>query len=174
MKKISILLQIVCLMLLAGCSYKSMNSQRAGLRGAADISTTLALDSVSSSNVDTVQRETKAVAQSVAKFLDSGNIGALTTGQIRAELMKIVPFEYQLWVDLALNYVSQYNLDPGMIGNKTVSHLKAFFSGIEIATDRYKKSDREEIISREITSLEIDKVKYSNVLRKRMQRRRYE
>ena len=174
MKNISVLLQVACLMLLSGCSYKSMNSQRAGLRGAADISTTLALDSVSSVNVDVVQKETKAVAQSVIKFLESGDVGALTTGQIRVELMKIVPFEYQLWVDLALNYVSQYNLDPGMIGNKTVSHLKAFFSGIEIATDRYKKSDREEIASREFISLEVDKVKYNNVLRKRMKRRRYE
>ena len=168
MRKISVLFQVICLMLLVGCNYKSMNSQRAGLRGAADISTTLALDSVSSSNVDIVQKETEAIAQSVIKFLDSGNVGALTTGQIRIELMKIVPFEYQLWVDLALNYVSQYNLDPGMIGNKTVAHLKAFFGGIEIATDKYNKSDRNEITSREIISLEVDKAKYNNVLRKRM------
>jgi len=172
MRKISILFLVFCLMLLAGCNYKSMNSQRAGLRGAADISATLALDNVSFANVDAVQKETKEVAQSVIKFLESGNIGDLTTGQIRVELMKIVPFEYQLWVDLALNYVSQYNLDPGMIGNKTVAHLNAFFSGIEIATDRYKKSDREEITSREIASLEMDKVRYNNALRKRMKRRR--
>jgi len=173
MKKISMLFAMMCMMMLVGCDFQSinfssMNVQRAGLRNAADISATLALDNVSSTNIDAVLNDTKAVASAASKFLDSGSVGALTTGQIRIELIKVVPIDYQLWVDLALNYVSQYNLDPGVVGNKTISHLKAFFYGITVATDRYSKGDRELTNTKEISTLKTDKVKYNQALRKRM------
>jgi len=145
-----------------------MNAQRAGLRDAADISATLALDNVSSTNVDIVLNETKGVASSAIKFLDTGNIGILTTGQLRIELIKIIPIDYQVWADLALSYVAQYNLDPGVVGNKTVSHLKEFFYGIKVATYRYSKGDRELTNTREIVSLKEDKIKYNQILLQQM------
>lgn len=173
MRIVRALVVVVGLMFLAGCghssiSFTSMNTQRAGLRDAADISATLAFDNVSDANIDVILKETKDAAHAVTKFLNSGNVGDLTSGQLRAQLASVVPYDYQSWVDLALNYVSQYSVDPGRIGNKTVSHLKEFFYGVTIAVDRYKKSDRPETNTRSFNSLEADRAACNEILRKRM------
>jgi hypothetical protein len=174
MKKFSLVFVALVAMVLTGCNgaakFSSMNAQRAGLRDAADIAATLAVDNVSDANVDKVLSDTESIAKSVIKFLDSGNIGDLTSSQIRTELVKLIPVDYIGWVDLSLNYVSQYSVDTGKIGNKTVAHLKEFFYGITIATDRYKKSDRPvvEAGTKNLVSLEADKVKYNMTLKKQM------
>jgi hypothetical protein len=103
---------------------------------------TVSLDMVSDANVVNVQKSVKDSALAVNKFLNTGNVGDLTTPELIAELRKLVPPSYQFIVDILLSQVSVIHVDVDKIGKNNVRRLLEVTNGMVAGCDLYKIEDR--------------------------------
>lgn len=126
-----------------GCQdYKSLNIQRAALRGSADISTTISLDHVSLDSVDTVTSDINKITDGIINFLQSGKVGDLTTLELKEQLYKIVPVKYKSYAEIIISQIGPLETPISKIGDNNVRRMIAFCLGIKTACDSYSKDDR--------------------------------
>ena len=132
------------LSLCTGCitpSYKSFNAQRAALRGTADISTTIALDTCNTpAEAQYTADKTRECVTIIRQFLADGSAAALSTQAIQNALYTKVPVEYQWLVSTILSYAP--SITAPCVGSKACTLMVAVCDGIITATTQYRVTDR--------------------------------
>jgi len=127
------------LVLVAGCA--SMNVQRSGIRGAADVITTVRLDKVDVDKVDDELASIRTVTEKILAYLEEASIIDLSALEdiLKQQLdAKFHPF-IEEGVEELRRFVKNVNIKPS---NK--KRGIAFCRGILKSCDLYDKTDRDD------------------------------
>lgn len=135
---------------LGGCQETSsslaltLNQQRSLLRATADNALTAYLDRTE--DLETLERRrlrAHGIAHQVKMFLKDGSVAELTRDELRAQLLRMVPSDYQLILDHLLAAVSSVHVDTAeRIGENNVKRLASVCDGTTQATMQYIFEDR--------------------------------
>jgi len=126
---------------LAGCK-PSMNVQRSGLRCVGDTGVTVLLDELPEEKVAEARKDVKDIGAALLKFLETGDVAALTMSELRAELEKLVPVKYKGYFDAVLSAASTQHVDVEKIGPNNVKRVRAAILGCLEGEQRYDVADR--------------------------------
>jgi hypothetical protein len=126
----------------------SLNQQRSLLRATSDNALTAALDQVDGEeDARVIRGKVKEIAIQVDEFLQTGDVCGLTAGEIRIELLKLIPAQYKQIVDQLLSAISPLHIAPsGKIGVNNVKRLRAVCQGAIDGADYYRMEDRAGIV----------------------------
>ena len=133
---------ILMLVMAAGCKQPPFNTQVAGLRAGGDLGATGFLDSQDAAKVPMLQENILEVVEQLEKFMKTGNVSALTVGELRLELEKLVPVAYRQYVDQILAALSSVHVDTGAIGPKNVKRIHGLLKGLKTGLQSYDLEDR--------------------------------
>jgi hypothetical protein len=125
-----------------------MNQERSILRAASDNGLTLYLDKVDpATKAEEYRARAHGIALQVLAFLQNGNAVELTQGELRTQLVKLVPTEYQTFLDQLIGAVSPLHLDVnGHVGPNNVKRLEAVCLGVIRGSTHYKLEDRKDYL----------------------------
>jgi len=141
MRKIAVLvLMAVCL---CGCRQPSMNAQRSTLRDAGDIGATIWLDAIDQAKVEKRKQQIEQTCEKVIKFLEGGQVAALTGTVLTSKLVALVPKDWQ-WVPAdILAAVSLQRVQTVAVGSKNIKRMVAFCRGMKRGAYHYALNDRQ-------------------------------
>lgn len=126
----------------------SLNQERSILRAASDNGLTLYLDQVDpAAKADEYRARAHGIALQVLAFVQNGNAAELTQGELRAQLVKLVPDEYRTLFDQLIGAVSPLHMDVGgKIGPNNVKRLEAVCLGVIEGSTHYRLEDRKDYL----------------------------
>jgi len=131
------------LVVASGCvGVDSLNVQRSLLRGTGDGGITTVLENQDADKVAEIADGVKDICNDVLNFIDSGNIGELTKGELKAALLNVVPDGSADFVGDIIGLVSVSNVDTSQIGARNVKRIRAFLRGVILGADEYDVGDR--------------------------------
>ena len=130
---------------MAGCTVtgSSLNIQRSALRGAGDTGTTTMLENQNADEVVDIAAGVTSICNDVKDFLNSGDIIDLTKGELKIQLLEVVPSGSADFVSDILSFVSVANYDVEKIGSRNVKRIRAFLNGVIEGAQKYDVKDRE-------------------------------
>jgi len=126
---------LVLSMFLPGCL--SVNLQLAGLRSSGDISVVVGLDATGAESLAERKAQVKGIAEQMLDFLESGEVAALTQGELKTALYQLVPERFRSYADLALGQVATRHLELGLIGAVNVERIRAVLLGVVNGCEKY-------------------------------------
>lgn len=132
---------------LSGCVGElGLNFQRSALRSSGDLASTTRLELISVSVVEKEKAEIIKYAKELLGFIETGKVKDLPVDELEAELRKLVPVEFALFVDAAMGYISSVDIDiDGKIGEANVKRIKAFLNGVIGGATYYDVKDKKPI-----------------------------
>ena len=84
-----------------------------------------------------------SICNDVKDFLNSGDIIDLTKGELKIQLLEVVPSGSADFVSDILSFVSVANYDVEKIGSRNVKRIRAFLNGVIEGAQKYDVKDRE-------------------------------
>jgi hypothetical protein len=142
MKSIGLVVaSLAMLVVFAGCQIKppappSMNMQKALLNSGGQVATVACLDS-SGDPAKRIQ-ETKNITAAIRKLINTGEVSDWTIDQLRMALDKIVPADYQIYVNQIMSCLYGITLPTDKIGPDNIARINEVLDGIDYRCDRYK------------------------------------
>lgn len=147
--KRNLLIGLVLFVLCApGCSWvkpslRSLNIQRAAIRGTGDTGVSVALDALANkAEAEKVRVRTKDICLSVQLFLENGKVSELTIPEITKELEKLIPPAYHFLLEIAIAQIQGAVVDLDKIGADNIARINAACVGIIRGCDLYVMNDR--------------------------------
>jgi hypothetical protein len=124
-----------------GCQIKppappSLNMQKALLNSGGQVATVACLQN-SSDPAKRIQ-ETKNITAAIRKLVNTGEVSDWTIDQLRMELDKIVPADYQIYVNQIMACLYGLTLPTDKIGPDNIARINEVLDGIDYRCDRYK------------------------------------
>jgi len=135
---------IVVSVILSGCVEElGFNFERSALRSSGDLASTTRLELIAVGAVDKERAEITKYAKELLDFIDTGRVKDLPVDELEAELRKLVPAEFALFVDAAMGYISTIDIDiNGKIGEINAKRIKAFLTGVISGATYYDVNDK--------------------------------
>jgi len=132
------------LVVTSGCVGElGLNFQRSALRSSGDLASTTRLELISVNAVEKEKADIIKYAKELLAFIETGAVKDLPIDELEAELRKLVPVEFALFVDAAMGYISAVDVDvDGKIGEANVKRIKAFLNGIISGATFYDVKDK--------------------------------
>jgi len=131
---------------LVGCVNNAsftVNRQRSAIRSSTDIGTTVLLDNADTAlKAEAYALKSAEIAQQVITFLDTGNVGSLTTGALNERLLNIAK-GYEPVAALIMVSISGYSVNTDVVGDNNIKRIKAACIGIIQGAEQYKLEDRQ-------------------------------
>lgn len=125
-----------------GGNIGTMNVQRAGLRGAGDLSVTVMLDQIPTTDIEELKAHITTFLYAVEEFVVTGNAATLTRTELANRLIEVVADDYAHWVSMALQAALATTNPQVQIGEDNRRRILAFTHGSLTATSLYNVIDR--------------------------------
>lgn len=122
----------------------SMNQQRSLIRAGADNAVTAVFDYIDSQDdVSAYTIVLEGITKEIQTFISTGDVSALTMGQIKVKLIELVPKNYRILSDQLLLSISftEVNVED-YVGTNNIKRLLAVCNGILEGIAHYKMEDR--------------------------------
>ena len=124
---------LVLMVTVTGCNYTA-NYQACTARTSCDLATTTIAEE---SHLTTLDMENIArIAMEIELFLDSGEVGILTSGQLATLLTGKVPMQYRAYFTAAFAYLSTNKIN--VVPSEVLRLVKNAVYGVRTAAEKYK------------------------------------
>jgi len=143
MRKVLLAILFIGTWAMMGCQPPDagLNTQRAGLHGAGQVSAAFMFDNRPKTEVPEDIKKTVEIVKEIRKFLQTGHVADLTMGELRAELDKLIPPKYTAYFNAILAAVSNINVPTDKIGPDNLKRINEVLDGIQMRAEKYDIND---------------------------------